>query len=64
MRPHCLPACLRQKREQGAVVRFWAGFACGVLAVPAAVAIVLLSEPVEDLVMDVVNSEWIERRWG
>ena len=45
-------------------MKFWAGFACGVLAVPAAVAIVLLSEPVEDLVMDVLNSDLVERWWG
>ena len=49
-------------------MRYWrpwlAGFACGVLAVPVAIAIVLWSEPVEDLVMRALNSEWVERRWG
>ena len=45
-------------------MKFWAGFACGVLAVPAAVALLMWSEPVEDLVTNVLNSDLIERWWG
>lgn len=44
-------------------MRFFAGFVCGAVAVPVALMIALHSERVEDLVMRVLNSEWVERRW-